>query len=403
MGTSPPVDAADESGSQPEQNHPGEAAVTAAWPDLFANLQAAYAKVIDTQFELERRAAELEDSRDLLRQVIASMSEALFLLDRTGRVMQVNPAALALIGWTEADCLGQLFRKICPDPNAPISAWKILNKAAHGSLTGLETELRGSDGRPRPVSLSAAVVRNRNGRIDGVLIIAQDQQPQQQVQSQQAQQQRQAATAQFATKLAQKLVAPVEMMRGYSHHLRQISRPGAAIDEQWLADLQRLEEAADQMARLVAHLQAIGRPALGTFKPVNVNQLVEATLLLMAVPEHQAAIPVHCELEAGLPAVQGDWHELAYAAAGLLQTMQETLARQLTAIHVHTCLQERQICLCFTGHLATTLPEPDFVVPPLAQHVLARHGGQIRVEAEGQRLSLTLQLPGLVKEDSGGQ
>jgi PAS domain S-box-containing protein len=159
---------------KPSLPPPPPRAVEAAWPDLFANLQDAYAKVIDTQFELERRAAESEDSRDLLRQIIASMSEALFLLDRTGRIMQVNPAALELIGCEEADCLGHSFAEICVAPNAPASAWKLLNLSPRGMISRLDTELRSRSGSPIPVSLSASVVRDRHGRIDGVLIVARD-------------------------------------------------------------------------------------------------------------------------------------------------------------------------------------------------------------------------------------
>ncbi|HMV51201.1 MAG TPA: hypothetical protein PKD31_25900, partial [Blastocatellia bacterium] len=57
----------------------------AAWPDMFANLQSAYAELTNAQFELERRTAEISETRDLFQQVISSMSEALFLTDRSGR------------------------------------------------------------------------------------------------------------------------------------------------------------------------------------------------------------------------------------------------------------------------------------------------------------------------------
>ncbi len=151
-----------------------DSAIEAAWPDLFANLQDAYAKVIDTQFELERRAAELEDSRDLLRQIIASMSEALFLLDRTGRIVQVNPAALKMIGGEEANCLGHPFAEVCTAPDAPTSAWNLLRLSRRGVVSRLDTELCTRAGARTPVSLSASVVRDRHGRIDGVLIVARD-------------------------------------------------------------------------------------------------------------------------------------------------------------------------------------------------------------------------------------
>ena len=146
--------------------------VEAAWPDLFANLQEAYAKVIDTQFELERRATELEESRDLLRQIIASMSESLFLLDQGGRIAQINPAALLLLRCAEAECLHHRFDEFCSAPKAPTSAWKLLELSPQGMITQLETELCAPNSQPIPVSLSASVVRDRNGRIDGVLIVA---------------------------------------------------------------------------------------------------------------------------------------------------------------------------------------------------------------------------------------
>jgi len=50
----------------------------AAWPDMFANLQTAYAELAQAQFELQERVGVIQEARDLFQQVIASMSEALF-------------------------------------------------------------------------------------------------------------------------------------------------------------------------------------------------------------------------------------------------------------------------------------------------------------------------------------
>ncbi|MBK6799743.1 MAG: hypothetical protein IPG76_23975 [Acidobacteria bacterium] len=63
-------------------------------PDIIANLQSAYAELTNAQFELERRTAEIAETRDLFQQVISSMSEAL----SDGPVWQgdqANPAAAA--------------------------------------------------------------------------------------------------------------------------------------------------------------------------------------------------------------------------------------------------------------------------------------------------------------------
>src|SRR4051794_41177386 len=78
------------------QNAPQEG-YEAAWADMFASLQTAYADLTRAQFELERRTAEIEAGRDLFLEVIESMSEAWLLMDRVGRVQRVNPAAAALL------------------------------------------------------------------------------------------------------------------------------------------------------------------------------------------------------------------------------------------------------------------------------------------------------------------
>src|SRR5215468_11137396 len=57
----------------------------AAWPDMFANLQGAYAELVNTRFELERSSEQVAETRDLYQQMIASTSEAFFLTDLTGR------------------------------------------------------------------------------------------------------------------------------------------------------------------------------------------------------------------------------------------------------------------------------------------------------------------------------
>src|SRR5262249_17440273 len=85
----------------------------AAWPDMFATLQRRYAELANAQFELERRAAEVAETRDLFQQVVSSMSEALFLTDRSGRVIRANPAAAALLESQETSILGRPLTSVC--------------------------------------------------------------------------------------------------------------------------------------------------------------------------------------------------------------------------------------------------------------------------------------------------
>lgn len=380
----------------------GGRAVEAAWPDLFANLQDAYARVIDSQFELERRAAELETSRDLLGQVIASMSEALFLLDRTGRIVQVNPAALELIDSDESGCLGRLFTTICTAPDAPTSAWKILNSAPHGIVTGLETTLQTSSGVHVPITLSASVVRNRSGRIDGVLIVALDIRPLRQLQAQLVQNSKQAALRTLAAGVGRQLDEPLAIIRGYTQHLLQTTQPGSVIDSQTKEDLKRIERATIRMAEMTGYLQEIARPDYGTFKPLNINQLVEGALFLAGghLAGGQGSLNVTREYQNPLPMVQGDWHELAQLILDVIEAIEQA-AGQIDSLFVRTWVSSGAVHLQIGGRLASG-QSSESIKPILSESItstVTRHSGRVkRAEPTGEAITLTLSLPALTEE-----
>src|SRR5262245_1647835 len=104
---------------EPGPDVSGQRLYEAAWPDMFANLQTAYAELTRAQFELEQRAAEVEEARDLFQQVVQSMGEALFLLDHAGRVVRTNAAAGALLDSEETDLPGKPFVEICQTRDIP--------------------------------------------------------------------------------------------------------------------------------------------------------------------------------------------------------------------------------------------------------------------------------------------
>src|SRR5438552_3871106 len=123
----------------------------AAWPDMFANLQAAYAELTHTQFELECRATEIDETRHLFDRVIESMSEALFLMDHTGRVIRTNRAASALLERDTADIVGQRFSEVCATADIPTTPWQLLERAPGGTLPNLDVEVRSQAGRVTPI------------------------------------------------------------------------------------------------------------------------------------------------------------------------------------------------------------------------------------------------------------
>jgi hypothetical protein len=82
---------------------------------MLSSLHVAYGDLARTQIELERRMAEIDQTRELFERVIASMSEALFLMDVTERLSGQGDKPL-VEGIKETVCSGDVvFRDVKPD------------------------------------------------------------------------------------------------------------------------------------------------------------------------------------------------------------------------------------------------------------------------------------------------
>jgi PAS domain S-box-containing protein len=117
---------------------------------------------------------EIDETRELFERVIESMSEALFLMDVTGRIIRANRAAGALLECELATLIGKRFVHTCRTTDVPATPWRLLERAPNGVLTDIDVELRSHSGRVIPVSMSCVLVRDRQGKVTGVLAMARD-------------------------------------------------------------------------------------------------------------------------------------------------------------------------------------------------------------------------------------
>ena len=111
-------------------------------------------------------------SRSHVDNILASMSDALLVVDKDGCIKRVNPALLNLLGYTEAALLGAPWHQLLVD--ADITQVIQDRLTADESFNGLQTELSARDGRRIPVALSGAALRSGAGVKEGQVFLAQD-------------------------------------------------------------------------------------------------------------------------------------------------------------------------------------------------------------------------------------
>lgn len=124
-----------------------------------------------TQLELDREQVRRHHAEASLDQLLWSMSDAVLLVDPRGTVVQANPAAAELLGHELGGLEGVGLASLLPD-TVPATPWALLDARPDGRLTDELTIA--VDGGERAVSLAAAVIRDRSGKITGAVYAARD-------------------------------------------------------------------------------------------------------------------------------------------------------------------------------------------------------------------------------------
>lgn len=123
----------------------------------------------------EQKQAEeaLRASEELYRTIIACTPVALFGIDMDGRVTIWNPSAENMFGWTAEEVIGKPLPIVQADKQDEFERLRKSVMSGEG-FSGLEVTRRKKDGSLFEASLSAAPIRDAQGRIIGVMAAMED-------------------------------------------------------------------------------------------------------------------------------------------------------------------------------------------------------------------------------------
>ncbi len=132
----------------------------------------------DAKEALELKNQELQQQREWFQVTLSSISDAVITTDALGAVTFLNPLAESMTGWTSAEAAGlplaKIFTIVDEFTGEPVEhpAKTVLREGRVVKLAN--TSLVRRDGTVRAIEDSAAPIRDRSGRLTGIVTVFHD-------------------------------------------------------------------------------------------------------------------------------------------------------------------------------------------------------------------------------------
>ena len=127
---------------------------------------------------VEERTRELHTAKNYLENIINNMGEALLLLEPSGRIKAVNPAACRMLGYAEHELAGMAIGDVFEEPdseqaNAFMGLW-LEALIRTGTISSIEARFIARDQRRVPILFSRTAITDESGEITDIICIAKD-------------------------------------------------------------------------------------------------------------------------------------------------------------------------------------------------------------------------------------
>jgi two-component system, NtrC family, sensor kinase len=265
-------------------------------------------------FEMVRHAKEQWET------AFDSLSEGIAVVDDGGRVRRANRSFAELLGAPIPGVIGRELVEALVGTSAPLG--DLLGAARAGER--VQPIVLRSTTLGRAIRVTAARIPAPGGgeaHDQSVVVLVEDVTDQQAMESHLIQSEKLAAVGQLVSGIAHELNNPLTSIAGLSEFLLEQKELGAKDR----GHLRVIHEQADRAGRIVRNLLTFARKGPAEQAPVDLNDVIQRTLLLMSYDLTLKDIAVEKDLGT-LPPVLGDRHALQQVLLNLLNNAAQAVA-----------------------------------------------------------------------------
>ena len=314
----------------------------------------------------ERKRAEvaLRESEAKYRGLYDSVRDGIAMADLQGRVLEANPAFLAMLGYTLDELRSRTFYELVPDKWHGMIRDVIDEQVlARGYSDVFEAEWLAKDGTVILVSTRGWLVTDEQGEPFGIWAIIQDI-----TESKRAEEERRHLEAQVQQ--AQKMESLGVLAGGIAHDFNNLLVGILGNAELALMDLspaspareglEQIEAAAMRAAELARQMLAYSGRGRFVIEKVHLNELVTEMGHLLAVSISKKAV-LRYNLADQLPAVEADMTQMRQVVMNLITNASEAVGDAAGTIAISTGAMRCDLEYLSATYLDDELPEGLYV------------------------------------------
>jgi len=272
--------------------------------------------------QLQQSAQELRGTKETLENIVQSSVDAIVATDPKGRITFVNRSMQELIlgpGGEKEKLIGVPMARLYSGGLA--EARKIMSiLQEHGRLMNYETTMV-SEGGVIPILTSASLLKDERGAVIGTLGVIKDltekkslEEDLKKAQADLVQTEKLAAIGRLASGVAHEMNDPLTSILTFSNLLREDTREGDPSRE----SLDIIVKEATRAKRIVSDLLSFSREAKPSLEWVDLNEVMNLSLLLLEKQGVMEGIEVHLDLAGELPLVRVDAGQMHQVFTNLL-------------------------------------------------------------------------------------
>lgn len=255
-----------------------------------------------------------------LRRVVDALQAGIVVLDQVGRVEQTNPQACRFLEVAGDAVLGVPVERLAGSGHAIA---RLARSALASGLSAQESDLRleRRQGGDALLDVAASPLFDARGEPDGVVLVLRDRTLQKRLLQLEAERERFQALGQLAAGLAHEIKNPLGGIRGAGELLAR-----RAADDKGRETAELIVREATRIASLVEDLMVFARGEALRLRPVNVHQVLDGVLALLALDPLAAGVAVERSYDPSLPEFLADPDRLTQVFLNLARNAVQAMA-----------------------------------------------------------------------------